>query len=35
MFELRHIQKISVLVVSGLFLAAGLIPIMNGVKTGK
>ena len=32
MFELRHMQKISVLVVSGLFLAAGLIPIMNGAQ---
>lgn len=32
MFELRQMQKISVLVVIGLFLGAGLIPIMNGTQ---
>ncbi len=35
MIELRHMQKISVLVVSGLFLAAGLIPIMNGAQISE
>jgi hypothetical protein len=32
MFEFRQMQKISVLVVIGLFLGAGLIPIMNGAQ---
>jgi len=32
MFEIRQMQKISVLVVIGLFLGAGLIPIRNGFK---
>jgi hypothetical protein len=32
MFGLRQIQKISVLVVSGLFLGAGLVPITNGTQ---
>jgi len=32
MFELRQIQKISVLFISGLFLGASLIPIMNGTQ---
>jgi hypothetical protein len=35
MIELRHMQKISVLVVSGLFLVAGLIPIMNGAQISE
>jgi len=35
MFESRQIQKISVLVISELFLGAGLIPIMNGAQISE
>ncbi len=33
MVELRQVKKISVLVICGLFLGAGLLPIMNGAQT--
>ena len=33
MVELRQVKKISVLVICGMFLGAGLLPIMNGAQT--
>jgi len=35
MVELRHIQKISVLLISALFLGASLLPIMNGAQISE
>ncbi len=35
MFELRHIQKLSVLIISIIFLGAGFFPIMNGTEISE